>query len=458
MRRKLVPFLYFVLTTDGFSQALGPNSFVGGGLQNTVTATSDQGFIGAGARNTNAANNCGIVAGVDNNIKTEARRAFIGAGNVNLIEAGSTNSFIGAGYRNLIDFNSIHSFIGAGYGNVITTSSNNFCSVIGGGERNVISMTLGTISGGLINRVSGLCGTVAGGYANLSAGDSSTVGGGTSNDATGNYSVIAGGAGNDATNWYTTVGGGCNNSAYGYSATVAGGFVNINSGLYGALAGGCSNRVTGDWATVSGGMSNVAVARNATIPGGSRNTVGNNGSFVWGDGSSPTASWADNTFTVRAIGGTRFYTAAGTATGVRLAAGGTAWASLSDRASKQDFQPVDKREILKKVADLPVTSWTYKTDLSRRYIGPMAQDFHSTFGLGDDDKSITTLDTDGVMYAAIQGLVEELKERDQMMALQRLENASALVQRDGEIESLKKDIRELKNRIDSMLPPSSVKK
>jgi hypothetical protein len=34
--------------------------------------------------------------------------------------------------------------------------------------------------------------------------------------------------------------------------------------------------------------------------------------------------------------------------------------------------------------------------------------------------------------------VEELKEMDQMMALQRLENASALVRRDGEIESLKK--------------------
>jgi len=33
-----------------------------------------------------------------------------------------------------------------------------------------------------------------------------------------------------------------------------------------------------------------------------------------------------------------------------------------------------------------------------------------------------------------------------------------LVQRDGEIEGLKKDIRELKNRIDSMLPPITVKK
>ena len=220
-------------------------------------------------------------------------------------------------------------------------------------------------------------------------------------------------------------------------ATIGGGWGNTNNGLYGTVSGGKYNRVDGNWAVVSGGISNVATARNATIPGGSLNTVTNNGSFVWGDGSSATASWADNTFTVRSIGGARFYTAAGTATGVRLAARGTAWASLSDRASKQDFQPVDKREILKKVADLPVTSWTYKTDLSRRYIGPMAQDFHSTFGLGDDDKSITTLDTDGVLLASVQGLVEELHERD------------------AEIEDLRKSLQELKTRVDSMSPPTS---
>ena len=143
----------------------------------------------------------------------------------------------------------------------------------------------------------------------------------------------------------------------------------------------------------------------------------------------------------------------GVTNGVILAAGGSSWASLSDRNSKTNFHPIQPRVVLAKLADMPVSMWEYKGSPGRTYIGPTAQDFHQAFGLGQDDKSISTLDTDGVMYAAIQGLVEELKERDQMMALQRLENASALVQRDGEIESLKKDIRELKDRIDSMLPP-----
>jgi hypothetical protein len=31
----------------------------------------------------------------------------------------------------------------------------------------------------------------------------------------------------------------------------------------------------------------------------------------------------------------------------------------------------------------------------------MAQDFHPAFGLGSDDKSISTLDSDGVMCAAL---------------------------------------------------------
>jgi hypothetical protein len=54
--------------------------------------------------------------------------------------------------------------------------------------------------------------------------------------------------------------------------------------------------------------------------------------------------------------------------------------------------------------------------------------------------------------------VQELEERDRAAAWRELQHASALAERDGEIEGLKKDIRELKDRIDSMLPPSTVKK
>jgi hypothetical protein len=159
-----------------------------------------------------------------------------------------------------------------------------------------------------------------------------------------------------------------------------------------------------------------------------------------------TLSVANNSFTVRAPGGVRFITttsstnisttnASGT-NGVMLVANGTAWASLSDSNSKTDFEPIQPREILSKVAALPVTAWHYKHDPTRRYIGPMSQDFHAAFGLGSDDKTITTLDSDGVMYAAIQGLVAELGERDRA------------------IDELRSELRSLREQLQSVLPPA----
>ena len=77
---------------------------------------------------------------------------------------------------------------------------------------------------------------------------------------------------------------------------------------------------------------------------------------------------------------------------------------MSDRNRKEDFRDINGEEILNKLAALPVTSWRYKNDDSgNRYIGPMAQDFHSLFGLGTDT-TIATLDVDGVTLAGIKAL------------------------------------------------------
>jgi hypothetical protein len=43
-------------------------------------------------------------------------------------------------------------------------------------------------------------------------------------------------------------------------------------------------------------------------------------------------------------------------------------------------------------------------------MGPMAQDFYTAFGLGEDDRHITTVDADGVALAAIQALYHAFKE------------------------------------------------
>ena len=88
---------------------------------------------------------------------------------------------------------------------------------------------------------------------------------------------------------------------------------------------------------------------------------------------------------------------------------GTTWNNASDRNLKAGFEPVDARRVLEQVAALPLTSWHYTNAPDARHLGPMAQDFQAAFGLGADDKSITTVDADGVALAAIQGLNALLK-------------------------------------------------
>ncbi|MDY7095248.1 MAG: tail fiber domain-containing protein [Acidobacteriota bacterium] len=83
----------------------------------------------------------------------------------------------------------------------------------------------------------------------------------------------------------------------------------------------------------------------------------------------------------------------------------------SDRSMKEDFQPVNPADILTKIGEMPVTSWSYKRDQGAvRHIGPVAQDFHAAFGVGTDDKHIATTDAHGVAFAAIQALYQQLQE------------------------------------------------
>lgn len=121
-----------------------------------------------------------------------------------------------------------------------------------------------------------------------------------------------------------------------------------------------------------------------------------------------------------------------------LPPGSTSWALLSDRHAKTEITAIDHREVLRKLTDLPVKEWQYNHDGSRRYVGPMAQDFHEAFGLGHDDRHIATIDTDGVALAALQGLVQELQERKERSAAQ----ASRLAALAAELETLREQLAE----------------
>jgi hypothetical protein len=99
-----------------------------------------------------------------------------------------------------------------------------------------------------------------------------------------------------------------------------------------------------------------------------------------------------------------------TATGVNTQPG-------SDRNAKHGFEGVDVDAVLTGVVDLPLTSWSYKEDdPGTRHLGPMAQDFAATFGVGDDDRHIHVVDANGVALAAIQALAKQLAETQARIA------------------------------------------
>ncbi|HLH23008.1 MAG TPA: tail fiber domain-containing protein [Chloroflexota bacterium] len=97
----------------------------------------------------------------------------------------------------------------------------------------------------------------------------------------------------------------------------------------------------------------------------------------------------------------------------------SAGASLSsDRNKKANFAAVNAREVLARVVSLPIETWNYLSQgPAVRHIGPMAQDFHKAFGVGEDDTHINMVDANGVALAAIQGLYQLVQEQEMQLTV-----------------------------------------
>ena len=381
-------------TKDG--PGSGPNSWIG------YTAG---GNVASGSGSAVAAGTFNLASG---------QNSFVAAGQSNV--AAGTSSLVIGGFDN--GARVVDSLVGGGAGNRATGAR----SVVVGGGYNLASGQWSFVGGGGRQSGTGVAGTY---YAdNVAAGDWSTVGGGIGNRAgtPGNgsgtaYATVAGGQQNAATKLNDTVGGGGGNIASGGNSTVGGGFGNDATGYGSAIAGGQSNTASGSNATIPGGAANVA-AGSYSFAAGVEAKANYNGCFVWADFSSPTSAtscFQNNEFVARALGGFWFLTAGtndGTYTGASLAPGAGAWSVYSDRNGKDDVRAVDTTEVLRKVMDVPVATWNWKgQDPSIRHMGPMAQDFHAAFGLGERPTAISTVDADGVALAAIQGLKRELDVR-----------------------------------------------
>lgn len=129
-----------------------------------------------------------------------------------------------------------------------------------------------------------------------------------------------------------------------------------------------------------------------------------------------------------------------------ITAGGTVTGS-SDRNIKENFSAIDANDILNKVANIEITEWNYIEDEDNtRHIGPMAQDFYSAFGVGQDDKHISMADINGVALASIKALNEKVEAKssriDQLEAENKrlAEQNEALAEKLDRIEALLKKL------------------
>jgi len=432
----------------------------GGMIGADHVVTDNYGVIGGGQGNR---------AGDDAGTVSDANFGTVGGGHSNIaggfsatVSGGAANeaaagwAAVGGGGWNRVTDN--HGTIGGGKGNQ-AGDADDFLddadyATVGGGEDNIASGKGTTVSGGSENIAGKLWGTVAGGVWNKAVvGEGNTVGGGGWNTADGRFATIAGGDHNFASALWATVGGGgaanilFGNYATGEAATVPGGSANVASGDYSFAAGyRAKANHTGSlvWADstdvdfastqdnefailAAGGLrlhSDRGIALNAAdsplitrgwfaFTGGAYEGLGRFGLFM--------EPW---TLTV----GVPSHAAAGfqvvsydedssiNATLMSVNQSGivtaTGFNPTSDRDAKENFEDVDSREVLEKVASLPISRWNFKTESSVQHVGPVAQDFHAAFGLGMDDKHIATVDADGVALAAIQGLHEIVQEKD----------------------------------------------
>ena len=75
----------------------------------------------------------------------------------------------------------------------------------------------------------------------------------------------------------------------------------------------------------------------------------------------------------------------------------------SNSRFKKDIIPVRRENILDAITALPVYEWSYKGE-NIRHMGPLAEDFAATFGLGSGPDNIHVIDAIGTLMAATQAL------------------------------------------------------
>ncbi|HYJ79365.1 MAG TPA: DUF6212 domain-containing protein [Longimicrobiaceae bacterium] len=204
---------------------------------------------------------------------------------------------------------------------------------------------------------------------------------------------------------------------------------------------------TGD--NTASGAASVALGYHA-------HTNARQGSFVFSDRSSVDTLRAgvNHSANWRVSGGFRVFTASNLSTGVTIQSGASVsnwgqsnaviststgaylgtdglWHDVSDVNRKHRFEDLDVEDVLIRLRDLPIATWSYRVDEPTvRHLGPTAQDFHRVFGLGSDPTTIAGVDEGGVALAGIQAL--DRRTTRQAQETQALRSEVALLRQENE--------------------------
>jgi Chaperone of endosialidase len=335
----------------------------------------------------------------------------VGAGNTligqqaGMDDSGSSDTFVGAG-AGISAEGGTNTFIGAGSCYQCTGAANAFLGTSTGYQANgSYNMFVGPFSGA---------------------------------NANGSYNVYQGYQSGDYS-W------GDNNILMGQnSGYLNGGSDNVFVGNYTGHTdslshyGGSVNQVTliGDSSDVT--VNNVI---NATAIG-HKAIVRASNTMVFGD--SATTNWFFNTGASPVTGAALVVGSnSSNGNGAYLSNGGT-WTNASDRNKKENFQRLDGDAILKKISHLPLTRWNYKGQ-SEQHIGPVAQDFYRIFQVGENDKTISTIDPSGIALIGVQELYKKWKTAEKKSASQHAE----IEKQQATIEALQSAIQSQEERLRS---------
>lgn len=200
------------------------------------------------------------------------------------------------------------------------------------------------------------------------------------------------------------------NSFFGHTAGM-GITVGNNNSMFGSGAGGSANGANNAYfGSNSGGLTDGS--NNSFFGSGAGITINGSDNICIGNGSGPTnvssvsnRLYIDVTFTDDPLIYGEFDNDFVKINGTFEVTGGLS--NQSDVNLKENIGSINTSAILDKVASLNISEWNFKEHPGHRHIGAMAQDFHRAFGLGADEKHISTIDADGIALAAIQALKQE---------------------------------------------------